>query len=70
LIDCAEQRKKENVSDYRSEDHQEQIKDLYDTGGELALQEINRRKPLIKNHVEEQIENAIVELAVEKPALG
>jgi hypothetical protein len=43
---------------------------MYDTGGELALQEISRRKPCIKNRVEEHIEKAIVELAVDKPALG
>src|SRR6516164_2288303 len=46
------------------------FKEMYDTGGELALQEISRRKPCIKNRVEEHIGKAIVELAVDKPALG
>jgi transposase InsO family protein len=46
------------------------FKEMYDKGGELALQEISRRKPCIKNRIEEHIEKAIVELAVEKPALG
>jgi transposase InsO family protein len=46
------------------------FKEMYDKGGELALQEISRRKPCIKNRVEEHIEKAIVELAVDKPALG
>src|SRR6201994_1979751 len=46
------------------------FKELYEKGGELALKEISRRKPCIKNWIEEQIEKAVVELAVEKPALG
>lgn len=46
------------------------FKELYEKGGELALKEISRSKPCIKNRIEAHIETAIAELAVEKPALG
>lgn len=46
------------------------FKELYDQGGELALQEVSRRKPNIKNRIEEEIEREVIQLAVEQPALG
>ena len=46
------------------------IQELYEKGGELALAEITKRKPILRNRVEAQIEEAIVDLAIEQPAYG
>jgi len=46
------------------------IKELYDTGGENALHEISRSKPILKNRVDPQIEEAVLKIAFDYPAFG
>ena len=46
-------------------------KDLYEKGGEEALKEISRKgRPQTKNRVPENVEKAVIDIAIEFPAYG
>lgn len=46
------------------------FKKLYENGGEEALKEISHKKPIFKNRIPDHIEQAVIGLAIENPALG
>src|SRR5215213_8354505 len=46
------------------------FKELYEIGGEMALQELTRRKPLLANRTPPDVEAIIVDLSLEQRAFG
>ena len=53
-----------------SRDSYYRIKELYETGGEAALQELSKRKPNPKNRVDSRTEEQVKLIAINFPAYG
>lgn len=58
-----------NIMGY-SRDTFYRYKEMHDNGGEEALKDMSRRKPILKNRVAPEIEQAVCDIAIENPALG
>lgn len=53
-----------------SRDSYYRFQELYETGGEEALLDMTRRKPIIANRVDPTVEQAVLDMAIEYPAYG
>ena len=48
----------------------DRFKGLCEAGGELPLQELTRRKPILKDRVDPALESGLIELSIDLPAHG